>query len=139
MPFMKGKIIWTGLYCAILCILFLKLPIVREFIRPSENNEYLMTAYFAMFIFMGIFNAFNARTSRINILANLSKNKVFVLIFSFIFIAQLYIIYNGGDVFRTYGLELNELILVFLLALTVFPVDFLRKYILKKKHITLGV
>ena len=69
----------------------------------------------------------------------MKKNKVFVLTFSFIFIAQLYIIYNGGDVFRTYGLELNELILVFLLALTVFPVDFLRKYILKKKHITLGV
>ena len=137
--YMYSEIIWTGLYCAILCILFLKLPIVREFIRPSENNEYLMTAYFAMFIFMGIFNAFNARTSRINILANLSKNKVFVAIFSFIFIAQLYIIYNGGDIFRTYGLELNELILVFILALTVFPVDFLRKYILKKKHIALGV
>ena len=137
--YMYSEIIWTGLYCAILCILFLKLPIVREFIRPSENNEYLMTAYFAMFIFMGIFNAFNARTSRINILANLSKNKVFVAIFSFIFIAQLYIIYNGGDIFRTYGLELNELILVFILALTVFPVDFLRKFILKKKHIALGV
>ena len=137
--YMYSEIIWTGLYCAILCILFLKLPIVKDFIRPSENNEYLMTAYFAMFIFMGIFNAFNARTSRINILANLSKNKVFVAIFSFIFIAQLYIIYNGGDIFRTYGLELNELLLVFILALTVFPVDFLRKYILKKKHIALGV
>lgn len=137
--YMYSEIIWTGLYCALLCILFLKLPIIKSFVRVGPNNEYLMTAYFAMFIFMGIFNAFNARTSRINIFANLSKNKVFVAIFSFIFIAQLFIIYNGGEIFRTYGLKTNELILVFVLALSVFPVDWLRKYILKKKHIVLGV
>ena len=137
--YMYSEIIWTGLYCALVCILFLKLPFVRNFIRVGPNNEYLMTAYFAMFIFMGIFNAFNARTSRINVFANLKKNKVFVGIFAFIFLAQIYIIYNGGDIFRTFGLELNELILSFVLALTVFPVDWLRKYILKKKHIILGV
>lgn len=137
--YMYSEIIWTGLYCAVLCILFLKLPVIKTLIRVDSANRYLMTAYFAMFIFMGIFNAFNARTSRINVFANLSKNKVFVCIFTFIFIAQLYIIYNGGEIFRTYGLELNELILVFVLALTVFPVDWLRKYILKKKHIALGV
>ena len=137
--YMYSEIIWTGLYCALLCILFLKLPIVKSFIRVGEHSKYLMTAYFAMFIFMGIFNAFNARTSRINVFANLSKNKVFVGIFTFIFIAQIYIIYNGGTIFRTYGLELKELIIVFALALTVFPVDWLRKYILKKKHIAIGV
>ena len=137
--YMYSEIIWTGMYSAIVCILFLKLPIVKTFFRVGENNRYLMTAYFAMFIFMGIFNAFNARTSRINVLANLSKNKVFVFICSFIFIAQLYIIYNGGEIFRTYGLELKELIIVFIIALTVFPIDLLRKYLLKKRHITLGV
>lgn len=137
--YMYSQIIWTGLYCAFLCILFLKLPIFKTLVRVGDNNCYLMTAYFAMFIFMGIFNAFNARTSRINIFANLNKNKVFIGIFSFIFLAQLYIIYNGGDVFRTYGLKINELILVVILALTVFPVDWLRKYILKKKNIKLGV
>lgn len=137
--YMYSEIIWIGLYCAIVCILFLKLPLFRNFVRVGKNDAYLMTAYFAMFIFMGIFNAFNARTSRINVFANLKKNKVFVGIFAFIFLAQIYIIYNGGDIFRTFGLELNELILSFVLALTVFPVDWLRKYILKKKHIILGV
>ena len=135
--YMYSEILWTGFYCALLCILFLRLPIVYYFIRDNEKT--LMTAYFAMFIFMGIFNAFNARTTRINTFANLSKNKVFVGIFTFIFITQIYIIYNGGDIFRTYGLELNELIFVFVLALSVFPVDWLRKYILKKRHITLGI
>ena len=137
--YMYSEIIWTGMYCALVCILFLKLPIVKTLVRVDSNNHYLMTAYFAMFIFMGIFNAFNARTSRINVFANLSKNKVFVGIFTFIFIAQMYIIYNGGEIFRTYGLKINELILVLCIALTVFPVDWLRKYILKKKHIALGV
>lgn len=137
--YMYSEIIWTGIYSALLCILFLKLPIFKTLIRTGENSKYLMTAYFAMFIFMGIFNAFNARTVRINTFANLSKNKVFIGIFGFIFIAQLWIIYHGGDIFRTYGLKLNELILVFSLALTVFPVDWLRKYILKKPGIAIRI
>ena len=137
--YMYSEIIWTGVYCALLCILFLKLPIFKTLIRTGENSKYLMTAYFAMFIFMGIFNAFNARTVRINTFANLSKNKVFIGIFGFIFIAQVWIIYNGGDIFRTYGLKINELILVLLLALTVFPVDWLRKYILKKRGIAIRI
>ena len=77
---MIGEVLFTGLYSAIICILFLKLPIVREFIRTGENYKYLMTAYFALFIFIGVFNAFNARSERINILANLKKNKVFIVI-----------------------------------------------------------
>ena len=137
--YMYSEIIWTGIYCALLCILFLKLPIFKELIRDGENNKYLMTAYFAMFIFMGIFNAFNARTVRINTFANLGKNKVFITVFTFIFIAQLWIIYHGGDIFRTYGLKTNELLLVLTLALSVFPVDWLRKYILKKKGIAIRV
>ena len=137
--YMYSEIIWTGIYSALLCILFLKLPIFKTLIRTGENSKYLMTAYFAMFIFMGIFNAFNARTVRINTFANLSKNKVFIGIFGFIFIAQVWIIYNGGDIFRTYGLKINELILVLLLALTVFPVDWFRKYILKKRGIAIRI
>lgn len=137
--YMYSQIIWTGTYCALLCILFLKLPLFRGIVRLGKDNKYLMTAYFAMFIFMGIFNAFNARTTRINIFANLNKNKVFVGIFTFIFIAQIYIIYHGGDIFRTYGLTIRELVLVLVLALSVFPVDWLRKYLLKRKNIEIKI
>lgn len=137
--YMYSQIIWTGTYCALLCILFLKLPMFKNIVRVGQDNKYLMTAYFAMFIFMGIFNAFNARTTRINIFANLNKNKVFVGIFTFIFIAQIYIIYHGGDIFRTYGLTIQEFVLVLVLALSVFPVDWLRKYLLKKKNIEIKI
>ena len=137
--YMIGEVLFTGLYSAILCILFLKLPIVREFIRVGENYKYLMTAYFALFIFIGIFNSFNARSERINILANLRKNKVFIIIIIFIISVQVYLIYHGGDLFRTYGLTAKEFFIVLILAMTVFPVDFLRKIFLRHHHLKTGV
>ena len=129
--YMYNEILVTSLYSATLCILFLKLSIVRDFFRIGDNNKYLMTAYFALFIFLGIFNAFNARTYRINIFSNLLNNKVFIIIISFIIIVQIYLIYYGGDVFRTYGLEASEFLFILLIALTVWPVDVIRKIFLK--------
>lgn len=137
--YMIGEVLFTGLYSAILCILFLKLPIIREFIRVGENYKYLMTAYFALFIFIGVFNSFNARSERVNIFANLSKNKVFIIIITFILTVQVYLIYHGGDLFRTYGLTAQEFFIVLLLAATVFPVDFLRKIYLRRHHLKTGV
>ena len=58
------EILINGLSCAILCILFLKLPIIRNIF--SSNKEF-MTAYFALFIFMGINIAFLTRSNQINI------------------------------------------------------------------------
>lgn len=137
--YMIGEVLFTGLYSALLCILFLKLPIIREYIRVGENYKYLMTAYFALFIFIGVFNSFNARSERINILANLRKNKVFIFIIAFILSVQVYLIYHGGDLFRTYGLTAKEFFLVLLLAMTVFPIDFLRKIYLRRHHLKTGV
>jgi len=135
--YMYSQIICLSLYSAILCILFLKLPIFKQIIR--SDYKHFMTAYFALFIFIGIFNAFNSRTERLNILSNIYKNKVFILIFSFIIIAQIFLIYNGKELFRTYGLTIFELIFVFILAFTVIPFDFIRKLILKKKGIKLDI
>ena len=130
--YMYSQIIFTGLYSALICILFLKSNLVRMIVRTGTHYEYLMTAYFALFIFIGIFNAFNARTERKNLFANLSKNKIFICMFSFIAIVQIYLIYNGGNLFRTYGLEIKELIFVLVVAFSVIPVDIFRKFMLKK-------
>ena len=137
--YMYSEIIWTGLYSALLCLFFLKSPWIRSLIRPDEEFKYLMTAYFALFIFIGIGNAFNARTHRLNLFAHLKENIVFVITILFIASVQMILIYKGGTVFRTFGLTPNELMFVLLLAFTVIPVDFLRKVILKKKGIKLGV
>jgi len=134
--YMRDEILFTGLYSAILCILFLKLPMFNNLFRTGENNIYLMTAFFGLFIFIGIFNCFNARTNRLNLFSHLLKNKVFIVIIGMILIIQIYLIYYGGSLFRTAGLTLNEFIYMILLALTVIPIDFIRKlYLRYKKNI----
>ncbi len=137
--YMYTQILFTGFYSAILCILFLKLPFIKEIIRVGDNSRYLMTAYFALFIFMSIFNAFNARTERLNILSNITKNKVFLATFILIIFVQIYLIYFGGDLFRTYGLKYTEFALVIILAMSVIPIDFLRKIFMKKRNMNYGV
>ncbi len=129
--YMYSEIIITAMYSALLCILFLKLPLFKEIVRSEE--KYFMTSYFALFIFIGIFNAFNSRTERLNILSNITKNKVFITIFLFIISVQIFLIYHGGELFRTFGMTPFELLFVILMAFTVIPVEFLRKIILKKK------
>ncbi len=135
--YMYGEILFTGLYSAILCIIFLKLPIFKGLIRIGSANQYLMTAYFALFIFIGLFNAFNARTERINLLANINQNKVFITVITFIVVVQTYLIYFGGDLFRTYGLTFKEFFIVLTLAISVIPVDWLRKFYLRKNNLSI--
>ena len=52
--YMYSEIVFTGLYSALLCLFFLKSPWIRTLVRTGEDFKYLMTAYFALFIFIGI-------------------------------------------------------------------------------------
>lgn len=131
--YMYGEIIITGLYSSLLCMLFLKLPIFKELIRFDIDNKYFLTAFFTLFVFIGIFNAFNARTSRLNLFSNILGNKVFIIIFTLVSVIQIYFIYHGGSLFRTYGLTLKELLICLGLAFTVIPFDLLRKYLIGSK------
>lgn len=137
--YMLNEIFFTGIYSSLICILFLKLPFIRNLYRQDVNDKYLYTAFFGLFIFIDIFNSFNARTHRLNILANILKNKVFIFIMIFIVFVQILLIYFGGSVFRTSGLTLFEFEIMILFALTVIPFDWIRKLILKKKGLKYGV
>lgn len=130
-PYMWNQILFTGIYTASLCLIFLKLPIFSQMFRGSEGKHYLMTAFFGLFIFASIFNSFNARTYRLNLLAHIWKNKSFMVIISFVFLVQLLLIYFGGTLFRTTGLNLIELQIVLLLAFSVVPVDLARKVFIR--------
>ncbi|MBR2708198.1 MAG: calcium-translocating P-type ATPase, PMCA-type [Bacilli bacterium] len=130
--YMKDEILFTGSFSALICVLFLKLPVIHSIFRDSKTDKYLMTAFFGLFIFMGIFNSFNARTHRLNLFSNLGKNKVFIGIITFIIIVQIYLIYYGGKIFRTYGLSKIEFIIMILISMLVIPIDFLRKIYLRK-------
>ncbi len=127
--YMYEEIVFTGLYSSLLCILFLKIPFVKSLIRYDVNDKYFLTAFFALFVFMGIFNAFNTRTNKYNLFYRIKNNKVFLIIFMIVAIMQIYFIYYGGIIFRTYGLNLKELLIVLGLAFSVVPVDLFRKFI----------
>jgi calcium-translocating P-type ATPase len=129
------EILVNGLFTALVCILFLKLPLIKYYINP--NKKYFMTAYFALFIFLGIFNAFSCRTNSVNIFKNISKNKPFLLLFLFISIAQIFIIYYGGSIFGTYGISVSNLIFIIILSSTTLLINTIRKLIIKKVKINL--
>ena len=133
--FMYTEIMVLGVYSSFVCIMFLSNNYFKNLFRYDVNNIYHMTGFFALFIFMGILNAFNARTTRLNILSNIGKNKVFLVLFGCITLVQLYLIYCGGALFRTYGLLPRELGIVVLLALSVVPIDTIRKLLFKRRGV----
>ena len=126
--YMVSEIIFTGLYTTTLFILFLKVPFIKSLFN---NYNAFITAFFALFVFSSIFNLFNAHTSRINILSNLIKNKIFIAIVLLIIFVQIILIYYGGTMFRCIPLSIKELLITILLSFSVVPVDILRKSILK--------
>ncbi len=134
--YMYSEILWTGIFSSLLCFFFLKSPIISSF---YQNEQSLLSAFFGLFIFIDIFNSFNARTHRLNLLSNLLKNKVFIVIITLIVVVQLLLIYYGGNLFRTTGLTFTELQLMILIALLVIPIDFVRKVYLKSKNKNTGV
>ena len=137
--YMRNSIIFSGLYSSLICFLFLKSSFIHNLYRIDNNDKYLMTAFFGLFIFLAIFNAFNARTHRINILSNIFKNGAFIIVISFIILIQILLIYYGGIIFRTTGLTLYEFEIMILIAFTIIPADFIRKIILRLKGYNRGV
>jgi len=113
--YMFNEIIATSMYTLIISLLFLKLP----FIKYIVSSDHLMTAFFSLFIFIAVFNSFNARTHRLNILAHLKENKVFILIIIFIIIVQIIIIYSGITLFQTKPLYIKELIFILIFNLKI--------------------
>lgn len=132
--YMMNQIVCTGLFTVILCILFLKLDFFKDAFRYDQNPIYFLTAFFALFIFSGVFNSFNARTHRLNLFSHLLKNPSFVLIMAAVMAIQILLIYYGGSLFRTTALTFEELRAVLWIAFLVIPADLARKIILRMNH-----
>ena len=94
--------------------------------------EIFFVLFFALFIFTGLVICFTTRSERVNLLAGITKNKLFVLIMCIIVIVQLMMLYFGGVTFRCVGLSLKGLLLVNACSLSVIPVDLLRRMITKR-------
>ena len=104
---------------------------LRQNTIEGETHMFLHTAYFAFFIFIAVFNAFNARTDRANLFDNLGKNKGFLTVFGIIAVVQILMTYLGGAILSGYGLNAAEWLMVLVMAISIIPVDLIRKGIAK--------
>lgn len=123
---MVKQILSTSLYVLCLCVWFLKGKTLPTLLAQADK-AYILSAFFAMFIFVGVFVCFTSRSTRVNILSQLSKNKAFILIMLLISVMQMAFIYFGGELFRAVPLEGNDLITIILISMTVIAFDFIRK------------
>ena len=130
--YMYMQILVMGIFSSILCFVFLKAPFISNLYSSKKS---LMASFFGLFIFIDIFNSFNARTSRINIFSNILKNKIFVIIMVLILIIQLLMIYYGGSLFRTTALSLKELLVMISLSSLIIPVSTILKKYLKYNNL----
>lgn len=125
--YMANQILFLGVFTVALSLSFLKLPSFTGHFRTAPDNIYLLTAFFAFFIFAGVFNCFNARTDRLRLFAGIGKNPAFIAIMSAVLAIQIGFVYLGGTVLRTVPLKISELMWAMAFSMLVFPAELLRK------------
>ncbi len=129
--YMISQMATLAVYSLCLCLAFLTLPAITSHFRVGKDNIYLLTAFFALFIFSSLFNCFNCRTDRLKLFSGLSENKAFIFIMLLVGTIQILFTYLGGSVLRTAPLLRSELLYTLLLSLSVFPIDIMRKLVLR--------
>ncbi|MBP1562950.1 MAG: calcium-translocating P-type ATPase, PMCA-type [Oscillospiraceae bacterium] len=130
---------WTFILSAVMLILgnypagdvsFLEQwGLLRNINIEGEPHAILHTAYFAFFILIAVFNSFNARTEKLNLFDNLGKNRGFLVVFGIITAVQIVMTYVGGTILSGWGLVLVEWALVLAMAISIIPIDLIRKAI----------
>ena len=121
-PALFRRIATLTAFTVALSVFFLKSRTVRGLFRETPDDICLLTAFFALFIFAGVLNCFNARTDRVRMLMGLGRNKSFLLIMPAVAAVQIAFVYLGGTVLRTVPLTPRELLFTLAMALTVIPV-----------------
>ncbi len=125
--YMINQIGILGAFTVCMCVFFLRSSFVIEHFAGGFGGENHLTAFFAFFIFAGVFNCFNARTDSLDMFKGLGRNKAFVLIMIAVLSVQIGFVYLGGSVLRTVPLSFKELWFTMSLAFLVFPADMIRK------------
>lgn len=125
----KGRIALSSAVFVFLYMILTITPLKNCFSTEVEA----MTARFALLCFMAVFNGFNIRTDRLNLFKGISRNKLFVYIALGIFAMTVLLCNVVGSLIQTTALDINHWMIVIVLALTVIPVDLIRKIFIKGK------
>ncbi|MCL2569626.1 MAG: calcium-translocating P-type ATPase, PMCA-type [Firmicutes bacterium] len=133
--YMWGQIITASIFSALVSIWFLSSGFINN-LEQERGLAYSMTAFFAFFMLMNIFNSFNSRTHDLNLFSHIRRNKPFIWIMGVVTVVQITILYVGGGIFRTVPLDFRHLLIVALLAFAIIPFDMFRKLIISGKTTT---
>ena len=125
---MMSQVLILGAWITILSFIFLMSPFFKNMF-PSEGEH--LTAYFSFFVLAAVFNGFNVRSSSVNIFENIKENPGFMKVMGIIVVVQVILTIIGGSVFSCTPFSPKLWIVVILLAVTVIPVDIIRKLIFR--------
>jgi len=125
-PYMWSSILVGGLWTFALSMVFLFMPLMKDYF-PTMPSDILHTGYFAFFVLIAVFNAFNARTDKINLFDNIGGNRGFLRVLGIIVVVQVVLVYLGGQIFNSYGLNGLQWGIVLAFSVSIIPVDIIRK------------
>lgn len=122
----------SSIFITIISLIILKdIGGVASMLTPEgvDATLYSKSLMFAFFIYAVVFNSFNTRSEKFNLLENIGENKRFIYVMGSIFIIQTLINEFGGSIFGVTALDIKSLIFMILLGLMIIPIDMIRKII----------
>lgn len=133
---MASQILIMALWLTIVSFCFLKMPV---FLKVFGDKEKIYTGYFVLFVVAALFNGFNVRDDRFAIFKGLNENPGFLKVW-FAIVAVQALIVNAAlipltpfkwisSMFSCTPFGLKGWGVVALVAVTMIPVDLLRKVI----------
>lgn len=129
---MAIQIVIMSIWLTILSLVWFKAPFFRACFA-TEAQWY--TGFFCMFVFAFMVNAFNVRSDGLNVFEHIGENKRFIHIWLAIMAVQVLLVSIGGvigEIFSCVRFGLDGWIAVCLMALTMYPVDLIRKVLTPK-------
>lgn len=131
---MMAQIVIMGAWLTFISFLYLKLPFFEQLF---DNPKQHLTGYFVLFIVSALFNGFNVRDDGFGIFKGLHENTGFLKVFFLIILVQAVIVNAAlvpftvftwiGNMFSCVPFGIKGWIAVILLAVTMIPVDMVRK------------
>lgn len=135
---MAAQILIMAMWLTLVSFLFLKLPVFEDIFGSQEK---LYTGYFVLFVVAALFNGFNVRDDGFAIFKGLKDNPGFMKVWFAIVIVQALIVNAAlipltpfkwiSSMFSCTPFGIAGWGIVLAVALTMIPVDLLRKAILK--------
>lgn len=129
---MAIQILIMSIWLTIISLAWFLVPVFRSCFATDAQ---WYTGFFCMFVFSFMVNAFNVRSDGLNVFEHIGENKRFIHIWLAIMAVQIILVSIGGvigEIFSCQRFGLQGWIAVILMALTMYPVDLIRKLLTPK-------